>query len=55
MDVNTNTKEEYLMTEEGQSIEEEWVKVKGGIMKAAEESLGRKKCGGRGKSGGTKL
>jgi hypothetical protein len=24
------------MTEEGQSIEEEWVKVKGGIMIAAE-------------------
>jgi len=45
----TTKLEEYLMTEEGQSIEEEWIKVKGGIMQAAEESLGRKKCGGRGK------
>jgi hypothetical protein len=41
--------EEYLMTEEGQSVEEEWVKLKDGIMRAAEKSLGRKKCGGRGK------
>jgi succinyl-CoA synthetase beta subunit len=43
------------MTEEGQTIKEEWVKVKGEIMKTAEESPRRKKCGGRGKSGGIKL
>jgi leucyl aminopeptidase (aminopeptidase T) len=29
------------MTEEGQSIEEEWVKVKGVTMQAAKESLRR--------------
>jgi hypothetical protein len=45
----TTKLEEYLVTEEGQSIEEEWVKVKRGIMQAAKGSLGRKKCGGRGK------
>jgi hypothetical protein len=40
------------MTEEGQSIEEEWVKVKKDIMQAAEESLAKGKCGRREKSGG---
>jgi hypothetical protein len=37
--------EQYLMTEECQNIEEEWVKVKAGIMQAAKESLWRKKSG----------
>jgi hypothetical protein len=37
------------MTEKGQCIEEEWVKVKKGIIKVTVKSLRRKK------SGGTKL
>jgi hypothetical protein len=35
--------EEYLMTEEGQSIEEEWVKKKGGTMPAAKEMWCKRK------------
>jgi hypothetical protein len=37
--------EQYLMAEECQSIEEEWVKLKAGIMQAAKESLWMEKSG----------
>jgi hypothetical protein len=46
--------EEYLMTEEGHSIEEELMKVKERTMRTPEETLGRKKCRGRGKKGWNK-
>jgi hypothetical protein len=39
----TTKLEEYLMTEESQSIEEEWVKKKGGTMPAAKMWCKRKK------------
>ena len=39
----------YLRKERSESIEEEWLSVKKAIMKAADESLGKKKCGGKGK------
>ena len=38
-----------LWPEKGLSIEEEWARLKVGIVNAAEESLGMKKCGGKGK------
>jgi hypothetical protein len=35
----TTKLEEYSMTEESQSIEEEWVNVKGGIMRTWKEEI----------------
>jgi hypothetical protein len=45
-----NKLQEKCVAEENQSVEEEWCSMKKWLLESVEEAVGKKKCGGRGKS-----